>query len=389
MPIARETRADAVEFLVALVCGAPEGHLLEAWRRLGRDGTRPATMEEAARLQVRSALGRFCEKLPARDLDETAETAVTAMAFCRSRSDAAIALALSLCRSAYVQRKRVVVVKGAGLCLAGAYAGDREVGDADVVVDPEDVPAWRRAAGDVGAAWEPAQPGGYEVSRITRSGALVELHVALPGDGGHVSGPGFDEVWPRSVPVEERAATELRVPCRSAAREISVHHAVFHHRGDAEYVLRALQDVARLEAGEGDEGEGLYRREDVRSAVAFFRRLAVEWVVRRPQAQGVPLRGELVEGLLREDACSKEERFVRGVDNWLEANRREGHSVLRFALQQAFTRDAGPKRLFSRLSGLVGRYAAGRLGRGAARRRREEESWIRFLTDRGAPPPAS
>lgn len=385
--MASDARMDAVEFLVGLVCGAPADRLVEGWRRLGREGLRPAVMEEAARLRVRSALGSFCAGLPAEDLDETAEVAVTALAFGRARTEEAIALALDLCRSAQVERRRAVFVKGAALVLAGLFSGEREFGDVDVVVEPEEVLEWRAAAAGVGAAWEPTLAGGYEIARVVRAGALVELHSALPGDGGHVAGPDFGALWSRSVPATASVVADLRVPRHHAAREISVHHAVFHHRGDAEYVLRALQDVARLEAGEVAEGDGLYGREDVRFSVALFRRIATEWVSGRLEDH--TFRGVLLEGLLREGVDSNEERFARGVDNWIDASRREGRNPLAFALRQAFARGTQPKPFVSRFSGLVGRYVAGRFGHGAARRRREEEMWLSFLMGRGTPPRAS
>ena len=382
MPM-HEDRREAVEFLLELVCGAPPERLVDEWRRLGRLGRRRVVLSEASRLNVAAALGRFCEALPAEDVDDSAVEAAAALAFSRGRVEAVLGLVLDLCRARCLSVRRAVLVKGAALSLAGLYAGERELGDADLLVEAAATEDWRLASRAAGAEWREQEDEGYEVAGIRRAGALVELHVALPGDGGKVCGPGFAAVWDRSVPVAAETAVDLRVPDSESAREIAVHHAVFHHRGDPEYVMRALQDVARLEvAGAGASGRTLFPEPEVVGAVAHFRAAAKQ--AARPLAAEGEADTAFASGLLRIGVASREERFARGVDGWLAAARRDGRSPFAFALRQAVGQETGPAGLAGRLAKLAVRYVAGRTLPGARRRRRAEEEWISFLSGRGA-----
>lgn len=383
-----EARREAIDFLVALVCGASGDVLEKEWRRLGLAGLRPVVLAESVRLRVAAALGRFCELLPARDLDETAAEAAAALALSRSRSAAIVELVLALCRAPGAVPTRAVLFKGAALSLAGLYAGEREFGDADLLVEPEALEGWAAAAAEVGARWERLHEGGYEAARVRRGGTLVELHVALAGEGGDIGGPGFGPVWRRSVPLHAAAAPRLRVPDREAAREIAVHHAVLHHRGDPEYVMRALQDVARLEEGGGaTRREPLFARPDVAASVGLLRgiagRAASASTKREDDADAFS------RGLLRAGVVSSEERFARGVDGWLSAARQDGRSRLAVAARRAAGGEGGLAGLAARMTGLVVRYVVGKASPGARRRRRDEERWISFLCGRGAPTRAS
>jgi len=278
-----------------------------------------------------------------------------------------------------------IVLKGAGLVLSGILTRRlRSFVDVDLLVAEEDVPRWERAAAAAGAVFRPGGSHEYERGYVTSPGALLEIHVALPGRAGRGRGPSHAEVLARSVPLP--CAPGLRTTAPTVSREIAVHHFLRHHSGEPVHALRVLQDLAALEGSSGEDG---LEWGDAALAPAAVRLRAIA----RSLASGAPAADsdeflarlfDLVRAVPGEILS-----FSDDVDRWLADRGQAGKNGMGAVFSRLFpppgemrlSEDEPSWRLAARYARrpfrLLTRYVTSAFGRTGERRRAGE--WRRYL----------
>ncbi|MGH9023120.1 MAG: nucleotidyltransferase family protein [Acidimicrobiia bacterium] len=236
-------------FLAALAVGAAPETLRALWGGLEVSRRTQGILPMAARAGLLPSLGRFAARYAPADAATVKWVALGVVAEARTR--ACLELLERVATRAEVRTTTPVAIKGAGMTLAGYYEpGERYAADADLVVPPESLPDWERAAVRAGATWSVLACDGYQAATISDGRAVVDLHVALAGEAGRLPGVGHRALLPSTLPSDPAHGVEgVRTPTPAAAREITVQHFVFHHRGSETHGFRTLQDLARLETG--------------------------------------------------------------------------------------------------------------------------------------------
>ncbi len=228
----------------------------------------------AARFGLASALSAFVTDQPADRQSRGLTRLVVAGLSAEARSTAQIDLLWRLASCPDIWQTAPIVIKGAGLVLAGLTTPrERSFADVDILVPSSALAAWEKAALRTGTTFKPGA-GGYEQGYISDRNALVEIHVALPGSAGGEFGPSYEEVAASArVAAGEFGSLGFRVPDSTSFREIAVHHFLHHHGGDPLHALRTLQDLACLE--DAGIGPGLdWKQEVLSSEVSWLTRIA-------------------------------------------------------------------------------------------------------------------
>ena len=231
----------------------------------------------AARAGLLPALGRFSERYEPTDPGTVKRVALGLAAETQTR--ASLELLERVATRAEVRGTRPVAIKGAGLTLAGYYEpGERYAVDADVVVPPASLKDWESAARCAGAAWSMLPSDGYDAASISNGPGVVEVHAALPGEAGRLPGVSYEALLPYTIPADPaHGIPGIATLGPAAARELAVHHFVFHHQGSEGYGFKTLQDLARLERDEvaAEEGRGLpWEGTSPAPATSLLRRIA-------------------------------------------------------------------------------------------------------------------
>jgi hypothetical protein len=230
----------------------------------------------AARFGLASALSEFVtDQPPDRQIRGMTRLVVAGMT-AKARSSAQIDLLGRLASCPEIRETAPIVIKGAGLVLAGLTTpGERSFVDADVLVPASALAAWEKAALRSGATFK-AGTGGYEQGYVSDRNALIELHIALPGAAGSELGPSYDMVAVSSRAAHgEFGSFGFRVPDPTSFREIAVHHFIHHHGGDPLHALRTLQDLACLQNAGTCSGLD-WKRDALSSEVLWLARIARE-----------------------------------------------------------------------------------------------------------------
>ncbi|MGH9317193.1 MAG: nucleotidyltransferase family protein [Thermoanaerobaculia bacterium] len=237
-------------FLAALAVGAAPETLRALWGGLEVSRRTQGILPMAARAGLLPSLGRFAARYAPADVATVKWVALGVAAEARTR--ACLELLERVATRAEVRESTPVAIKGAGMTLAGYYEpGERYSADADLVVPPESLPDWGRAAVRAGATCSVLACDGYEAATISDGRAVVDLHVALAGEAGRLPGVGHGALLASTLPPDPAHGIEgVRTPAPAAAREITVQHFVFHHQGSETHGFRTLQDLARLERDE-------------------------------------------------------------------------------------------------------------------------------------------
>jgi len=241
-----------LEFLFDLVCQAPDDHLRASWRALREAGSLGELRSLAGRYGLVSALARFAGRLPAEDVDTEVRLAVAQGMGAQHGVSAVLQLLSRLCETPELSGREAIAIKGVALILDGRYEDERDLCDADILVQECDLVAWQAAAARVGAKFRSIAGEAHEYAAITTGGTLIELHAALPATVGFERGPGFNAVRAHARPPRRFPHSPgLLVVADEAAIEVAVHHFAFHHGGQPLHALRTLQDLRVLGATSG------------------------------------------------------------------------------------------------------------------------------------------
>lgn len=355
-------------FLLALACEAPDEFLNRAFDAARAGGGVESVAAAARGVGLTARLGRFLATRGTQD-DDTRRAIASGM-LAESRGTACLELLRDL---ACVTGAEALVVKGASLILGGVSDLDREIGDVDLLVRVEDLPAWLEAARAAGAAVQPCAEA-HELAYVRRGPALVELHAALPAAVGKDRGPGWDAVRSAAVAEPVPGYGRARPVLGRAAREITVHHFVFHHGGHPAHAFRALQDLARLGDARGPGLEWGAHRPD--AALERLSRVVTE--VKRGARDGSVAEFLRWFDPVQDLSGSAEAEFADVIDRWLALRKTAGEGRATFVLSRLFPRGLPIGDALARPFRLAGRYLAGAAQRSRPGARRVIE-WRRFL----------
>jgi hypothetical protein len=378
----------AAGLLLALLAAGAEDFRIEelAAAKIGAG----SVLSAARRAGLLPAYARFLERIAPRASSPETTRAVALGILAERRSAACVALLEELGAAAR-HAGDPVALKGAALTLAGFYArGERQMADADLLVAPEAIGAWKIAAERIGARFAPLRAGGYEVACVERGGAIVEIHVALAGEAGRMPSLSHASLSAAAIPC---AAAGFRVPGPAACRQIAAHHLVFHHGGAGEHGLRALQDLARLPESTPEDAPLRWPERSPIPATRLLGRVAA--ALREGRWEAPECRRTLAPILRAICGGGESARdFSEEVDEIVGQGSRAGLGRLKTLFRHAFppmdqlrrrpdeARTRTLARYPSRALALGARYAAARavsLGR-----RRERRRWREFLASGGA-----
>lgn len=349
----------ALRFLALLACGAPREVLEKAYGEASRGSSAAGVAATARSVGLAAAFGRFLGSRPG-PVDDDARRAVASGLLAEERTRASLGLLGDMARLAGTE---AIAVKGSALAIAGLSHGEREFSDVDLLIPERDLGEWIGAAREAGAQVEPCHEA-HELGYARRGQAMVELHAALPAAIGKDRGPGYDEVCARASEAAP-GYSGVRPVLGRAAREIAVHHFVFHHGGDPAHAFRVLQDLARL----GDSGEGLrWGAHEPGSALAHLSMLvsALKCGTETPQVTEFLRRFSDVRNL----EASPSSDFADVVDRWLALRNEAGEGRLSFILGRLFPSGLPLRQRVARPVRLAGRYLEGSARRSRNSRQR-------------------